>query len=1150
MAYRILLRRDTLQNWSTNNPVLLSGEPGFETNTGKLKIGDGVTPWNGLQYYIQTGPTGATGSTGSQGATGNPYIELTYMEFTNTIQASSLMPGYNYLITDFKTCYNVPDYDVLGDAKPSSAIEYVDGDIVPILVTAISNQEISTTAYQPTSSYDRIQYDWTWNATEITGDPAYGRITERIDEYNNRTDYDHRFIRFIRYQAYNKGTSLSGKLYAYNAATGVVTGTNTLFISELSVNQVIMYDDGESIVGIKVALINSNTEFIAVVDPNFSGINFTGATIYLYRTVSTGIYNQYKEFYVGQKIKEDFNRYETFRLNGSAVHNYIGDYSKFYINDPQLGNSGFLLANNVFWSDDSSIYSNTIGDRSYNNTARFWFVRNTIAGRFYNNVCYDSGFYENSIGEYFDNNTIYADFYENIIDGQFGYNLIYSGFNSNSTGSGFNSNKIYSTFYNNTISGNFASNTLGDYGNVGNFEFSSNQTGYGASNNIFKGNFYDNKVADFMYNNTFNGETYYNVIGNDFYLNQTGYNFYQNTILDQCQYNPISDEFNLNEIGQNCQYNLISYSFSNNNIDNNFSNNTFGDTQYFNWNNTSIGNLTARTYSTFANAFDGSIDERILGKQLIMHDTVNNEYHKIIFKQWTLYSNGGGFAYERTKVYPTSENPTIYFMKTNYGSEVDVISPGVLEITRGNSGAIYNAAEEGGWNGSNPYGTAWNSIYTQSNNGSNSYGNVIAHDFKGNLLFNGLSSNKIDGFCMSNQFFGQVYSNTMGTFTTGNDFLGDVIENSWGDNFSGNGPIDNNFNFNRIGYGFYENTIGKNFGGPISFGDLPETRGNKIGDNFSHNMVKDDFVNNTVANNFVENVIGSGFQENVISTTINYTDLLHNYGNITSFTYTATGSGATGHNYVGLTASTNGYGMNATFNVGVSGGVVTGVTGNAQGVMYSVDDVLTIYGTEIGGTGSDNITITVTGTSPVPVVYENQTKQIFQKRFGGKSVSYYDENNVLSIDPLEGISFTIRQEDFDAGNGIGSHTTPIGPNGVNGFINTQVINGLYTGYYATGLVGDTYTQIQNAYNALGFSTSNDTGYIWRVDWATGSTVTSGLAKFGANLNGGYFDIQAVDPNNSNWKSDGNNNGSSLLGTFKFPATLTIYRPITSKSDWC
>jgi hypothetical protein len=68
MAYRILLRRDTLGNWQANNPVLLSGEPSYVTDTGKLKVGDGITPWNQLDYYY--GATGATGLTGPIGVTG------------------------------------------------------------------------------------------------------------------------------------------------------------------------------------------------------------------------------------------------------------------------------------------------------------------------------------------------------------------------------------------------------------------------------------------------------------------------------------------------------------------------------------------------------------------------------------------------------------------------------------------------------------------------------------------------------------------------------------------------------------------------------------------------------------------------------------------------------------------------------------------------------------------------------------------------------------------------------------------------------------------------------------------------------------------------------------------------------------------------
>ena len=50
MATQIRLRRDTAANWTASNPVLALGEPGIETNTRKIKYGDGTTAWTALAY--------------------------------------------------------------------------------------------------------------------------------------------------------------------------------------------------------------------------------------------------------------------------------------------------------------------------------------------------------------------------------------------------------------------------------------------------------------------------------------------------------------------------------------------------------------------------------------------------------------------------------------------------------------------------------------------------------------------------------------------------------------------------------------------------------------------------------------------------------------------------------------------------------------------------------------------------------------------------------------------------------------------------------------------------------------------------------------------------------------------------------------------
>jgi hypothetical protein len=46
----IQFRRGSAQEWTDANPVLGSGEPGFETDTRKVKIGDGATTWQDLAY--------------------------------------------------------------------------------------------------------------------------------------------------------------------------------------------------------------------------------------------------------------------------------------------------------------------------------------------------------------------------------------------------------------------------------------------------------------------------------------------------------------------------------------------------------------------------------------------------------------------------------------------------------------------------------------------------------------------------------------------------------------------------------------------------------------------------------------------------------------------------------------------------------------------------------------------------------------------------------------------------------------------------------------------------------------------------------------------------------------------------------------------
>jgi hypothetical protein len=58
MANAIQNRRDIAANWTTVNPIPYDGQICLETDTGKRKLGDGVTEWNSLPYESTGGGSG------------------------------------------------------------------------------------------------------------------------------------------------------------------------------------------------------------------------------------------------------------------------------------------------------------------------------------------------------------------------------------------------------------------------------------------------------------------------------------------------------------------------------------------------------------------------------------------------------------------------------------------------------------------------------------------------------------------------------------------------------------------------------------------------------------------------------------------------------------------------------------------------------------------------------------------------------------------------------------------------------------------------------------------------------------------------------------------------------------------------------------
>lgn len=70
LIIRFRLKRDLAATWTSNNTVLLDSEIGYETDTSKIKIGDGTTPWVSLAYWGNPSGSGGTDLTSKNAGAG------------------------------------------------------------------------------------------------------------------------------------------------------------------------------------------------------------------------------------------------------------------------------------------------------------------------------------------------------------------------------------------------------------------------------------------------------------------------------------------------------------------------------------------------------------------------------------------------------------------------------------------------------------------------------------------------------------------------------------------------------------------------------------------------------------------------------------------------------------------------------------------------------------------------------------------------------------------------------------------------------------------------------------------------------------------------------------------------------------------------
>tara|TARA_Y100000996_G_scaffold335018_1_gene271472 strand:+ start:13958 stop:15829 length:1872 start_codon:yes stop_codon:yes gene_type:complete len=117
----IQIRRDTAANWTSANPTLANGEMGLETDTGKLKVGDGTTAWTSVSYYT----LGTVGTAQYADATAN---------FTGDLQkGGSTVPALGDTTANFTGTLQQGGSNVVVDSDIGSTVQAHDANLTSFL---------------------------------------------------------------------------------------------------------------------------------------------------------------------------------------------------------------------------------------------------------------------------------------------------------------------------------------------------------------------------------------------------------------------------------------------------------------------------------------------------------------------------------------------------------------------------------------------------------------------------------------------------------------------------------------------------------------------------------------------------------------------------------------------------------------------------------------------------------------------------------------------------------------------------------------------------------------------------------------------------------------------------------------------------------
>jgi hypothetical protein len=262
---RLRLRADTAANWTSVNPILLANELGRETDTGKIKIGNGTSTWTSLAYQawatlpvaVNAGGTGQTSYTNGQLLIGNTT--------GNTLTKATLTAGSGVAITNGTGSITVAASGI-ANANIAANAAIVDTKLATITTAGKVNNSATTADSANTAnaivardasgnfSAGTITADLAGNASTVT---TNADLTGDVTSVGNATSIAAGVIvdADVNASAAIAGTKISPNFGSQNiVTTGDVSAQDAVFSGDAQAASI----NGGPLAGMRNGIINGN----------------------------------------------------------------------------------------------------------------------------------------------------------------------------------------------------------------------------------------------------------------------------------------------------------------------------------------------------------------------------------------------------------------------------------------------------------------------------------------------------------------------------------------------------------------------------------------------------------------------------------------------------------------------------------------------------------------------------------------------------------------------------------------------------------------------------------------------------------------------------------------------------------------------------